>query len=564
MAEKFSNFCCKAVRGIGIFLTGYLFLQGLFTICCIQRVTETTYYVKNNPFPQLAGIGVFLLLTLLLGQKAVGCFLEKHGKKLVLAALAVMAVFLVYWVIHTCFWYNADIELIFLHAEAMLKGDYSGWWPEGYMHMCPHQNGLLLFVALLLKFFSVGESFYAFYGVNIIFYIITILALYKTLQLLFPDKKINCIQMLMMIAYLPYAFYCMMLYGNIIGMGFAVVSILLLLLYLKSRRLYYLLFSALSMVFAISFKQNEMIILVGLLILLFFDWIRCREKRGRAVALVVVYLAIVLMGIRLPNLLVEQITGMEVSGGESKLAYVTMGLQSGDKELGAPGWYNAYHHELFREHHYDTEATSQAALADLKEQLRAFAENPAAAWSFFNRKIASEWNNPTFECFNIQNARNTSLELNSLVKSTINDGGKINIILIFLLDIGQSVLLFGIFLYFLSADKADLRQLLFCILFIGGFLFFAFWEAKCQYVVPFFFLLIPYAYPGYRELAQRLTGRVKWNKLYTGLAVLAVLAVVIAVSNGQWVQNSFKIHKDTEAYYEYIHEYNQNFVNFRF
>lgn len=570
MAEKFSAFCRKAVRIIGIFIIGYLFLQGLFTICCIQRVTETTYYMENNVFSQLIGIGIFLVLTILSGRKPIRHFLEKHGNKFVIAALALMTVFLIVWVASTQFWYYSDMELIFLWADALLCGNYDAWLPGGYAYMCPHQNGLLLFVALLLKFFSLGESFSIFYGLNIVFYVITVISLALSWRLLVRDKAVNCVQMLMLICYLPYSFYCMMMYGNVIGLGFSCAAITLLLYYFQNHKISFLAGSALCMVLGIIFKQNEMIILVGLAILLFFDLIKTKEKRGRAALLAAGYLAIVLLGVQLPNLIVEQITGIEVSEGEGKLPYIGMGLQDGAGPLEsgmmykAPGWYNDYNHALFAANDYDSEATAEAALDYIKERLGEFAENPALGWRFFNRKLASEWNNPTFECFSIQNARNTGLELNGVVKSTINDGGKINLLLIYVLDIGQSILLFGILLYLISADQADWGQLLFCILFIGGFIFFAFWEAKCQYVVPFFFLLIPYAYLGYRELAQRLVAKAKWNKLYTSLAVLAVLILVIAMSDGQWVQDSFKIHTDTEAYYEYIHEYNQNFVNLRF
>ena len=51
--RKISIFCRKAVRLLGILMIGYLFLQGLFTICCIQRVTDRTYYVLRLPIPKM-------------------------------------------------------------------------------------------------------------------------------------------------------------------------------------------------------------------------------------------------------------------------------------------------------------------------------------------------------------------------------------------------------------------------------------------------------------------------------------------------------------------------------
>ena len=100
--------------------------------------------------------------------------------------------------------------------------------------------------------------------------------------------------------------------------------------------------------------------------------------------------------------------------------------------------------------------------------------SPAYMCRFFNAKLASEWNNPTSDCFLIQNYRLTSLELKSIIKSTINDGGKLNIIFTFLFDIQQAVFMFGILIYFINYKNADLKQLLAGMLFIGAFIFWLF------------------------------------------------------------------------------------------
>ena len=51
---------------------------------------------------------------------------------------------------------------------------------------------------------------------------------------------------------------------------------------------------------------------------------------------------------------------------------------------------------------------------------------------------------------------------------------------------------------------------------IGGFVFFTFWEAKSQYVAPYYFVIIPYAVIGWKsminkisDMASELAGRKK-------------------------------------------------------
>ncbi|MCM1326065.1 MAG: hypothetical protein NC243_05955 [Lachnoclostridium sp.] len=564
MAGKINRICQKLVRYLGILFVGYLFLQGLFTMCCIQRVNERVYFIRNHALPQLAGIVLFFLMTLfLVNSKRCLHFLGKYENALIAGVGILLLVFLAWWIANTRFWYDSDMEKIYQYAGLMLGGDYSGWMKGGYLYMYPHQNGLLLFVAFLLCFLSVDGSFAALYYINVFFYIITIMSLCFCLRTVYADKSARCIQSIMLICFLPYSFFCLMLYGNVIGFGFACAAMAAMFAYLKNAKAGWLGVSALCMAAAIIFKQNELIVFVGLVILLIFECLMSVENRRKKAVLSLVYMAVVLLGVKTPDLIIKGITGIEVEGGSSRFSHLAMGLQYSDE--GAPGWYNGFNANVFEAVGYDTEASAEVAKTALRESWTDFMKNPRKAWKFFNAKLASEWNNPTFECFNIQNSRNTGLELSSFVKSTINDGGKVNILLTYLMDVGQSVLLFGILMYLIASDKMDWKELLPLILFIGGMIFFAFWEAKSQYVLPFFLLLVPYAFPGYQKLTEAVKHpKAGHKKLFAGMAVTGALILLIAISDGQWVHDSFKIDKDTEKYYEYIHMYNKNFENLRF
>jgi len=71
---------------------------------------------------------------------------------------------------------------------------------------------------------------------------------------------------------------------------------------------------------------------------------------------------------------------------------------------------------------------------------------------------------------------------------------------------------------------------------------------------------MPYAFMGYRILADQF----KERKMQISLAILALCILFIGFSNAKWIKSSFKIDQDTEDYYEYIHQYNHNFMNLRF
>lgn len=570
-----------AVRVLGIIFVGYLFLQGLFTICLIQRVEEKTYFMGGNVLRQIIGIAIFSALVYFLRRTRLSDFMQKYGGRIFQVIFAAVTVALGVWILMTRFWYFGDMEKVYQYAGMLNDGDFSGWQPGGYPYMWPQQNGLILFVSLLLKIFDRNTSYIVFYFINLFFYGVMIVSNYFSLKMLFRERNVYTVQILMVLLYFPYSFFVTLLYGDVIGFSLGCAAAALCLRYFESGRLRHAGLSCICMILSVIFKQNELILFAGVAILLLYDCLmpfeknEIEKKRSGKEKLAVCgsYLVIALLGFGLPETVIEQAGGIQIDGANSRWANIAMGIQECDK---APGWYNCYEEEVFAANNYDEGATAAEAKQNFAERLAYFSQNPGYAWKFMNKKLASEWNNPTFECFHIQNWRGSMTELSGLVKSTINDGGKINLILIYLLDIGQSVVLFGVLMYLVGTDEKDLRKLLFIILFIGGFLFFALWEAKCRYTAPFYLMLIPYAWPGYRILTgerrkrggikkdetdarERMIGRTRIAAL-----VMIVLAVLIAVSDNRLVCDAFKLNDDTESYYEYIHEYDPNFEWLRF
>lgn len=555
--ERIGRLYTQLIRYLSIGVVGYLFLQGLFTICTIQRVTERTFYVKNQPLYAIAGIGIAVLILSLIYRYGVD-FLRRHERTLVWLGMAVSAVFLLWWMGQTQFWYWGDEEKIFQYAQMYADGDYSGWTPGGYPYMWTHQNGLILFVAFLLELFELSQVYVIFRILNIVFYELTLLLMWLILRRLFPDARVVVVQMAMLLLFFPYGFYCVMYYGNVIGMGLGVMAIYFALRYLDQNQVKYLCLCGASMIGSIVFKQNNAIIFVGIVLMLMMQPLLEKgmtiQKAGWVIALV----AVVCIGMQLPNWVVELQSGIDLSQtGNSKYAHIAMGLQDSED---APGWYNTYNEQIFIESGYNREETARIAKASIAASLEYYAEHPMEGWSFLNRKIASQWNNPTFEGFHMQNARSTSKELSPLVKSVINDGGKVNILLTLFLDIYESVILFGVLLY-LIARKDGAKELLFATLLIGGFVFFAVWEAKGRYVAPFYFMIIPYAAEGYRKLYE---GGRRFERTKKATLVVAVAALVVALCDVPLVNNTFKLGTQSEEYYEYIHEFNDNFENLRF
>jgi hypothetical protein len=209
--------------------------------------------------------------------------------------------------------------------------------------------------------------------------------------------------------------------------------------------------------------------------------------------------------------------------------------------------------------------TAKASIKSIQKSLVDFYQDPAYTTFFFGAKLAGEWANSSFESLAFQDAHLDTIKQGAFVQSALEPGGKINSVLLLWFDLMHAVILFGVLMYLISAKNATVSQLFFVILFIGGFIFFTFWEAKATYVVPYFFLLIPYAYPGYLQCADSTTTLVsvmqrkvpkttlrEFKSIYVTILILTILIFIIAISDSQYINNLFKITFDTEQYYEYM------------
>ena len=390
-------------------------------------------------------------------------------------------------------------------ALDLLKGeDYAWVTVRQYMNQYPFQNGIVLFMALLIRLFG-DAAYMVFQVINIIFFILMNVAMCKTVRILFGEKVARYNYVLFPL-YVPLTFYITYVYGTMIGLSLALLALMFFFQFRQKRRVGYMVASALCMTGAIIIKQNYMIFLAALLILIMLDSIRTRRVKGLlGILLVVLCLETGTMAV---NKTVEHIIHAETPAGIPKMAWLAMGLQ--DTDDGAPGWFNAFNVYIYDRNHGDSAAITHVCLSDIKRSVIGFAKEPATLFLFFGEKIISEWNNPTFECFYIQYGRPSAIELSEPVDQTIHMDGSINKVLVAIFNIVHTWILFGAAAFvILNRKKLDIFQLTYAMIFVGGFIFYTFWEAKSQYTIVYFVLLIPYAMMGFNEVMNRVAGLIK-------------------------------------------------------
>lgn len=197
-----------------------------------------------------------------------------------------------------------------------------------------------------------------------------------------------------------------------------------------------------------------------------------------------------------------------------------MGLQTGEF---AEGWNNFYNRDVYWDNDCDIEKAAELSRASIKESIDNFLKNPKYCAKFFYNKICSEWMNPSFDAFNeiqritVQNP-NTWIHYSVparwfLHRSPGKSLDATHFILNEYLRIYELAVFAGTILY-LIIRRLHVTDCFFIIVFIGGFMFHIFWEAACQYMLPYFVLLIPYGIVGLKDFRDIITDNVMRPGIY--------------------------------------------------
>lgn len=514
---------------------------------------ETTVYLTDSPLFQISAILLLLLICVLCNSHpGIMQFLSRYKKGILIAIHIFFAVSMTAVIMLTKYQPTAAQAWTLDAAQHLLDGDYSFWEHSGFNYIYPALNGLSLFLVPFCFFFGKEGAVVAYQLFNLVMLLLASRSLYGFCKEthLNPGKTV-----LTFIIYLPMGLYIFFIYGNIASLSLSLFSIWQFTRFLSSNNKKNILLSAFTIALAISFKETALITLIAMIIILVLDGII--SKQWKKFLCLPLFLAMYFLLSFATNITIEGITKESVPDGMGIYGHLTMGLSEGER---ANGWYNDYTFDTlvacdFNYDQYET-VTKEAFLLRWDTLL----DTPSYAISFLSRKTASQWNNPTFQSIWIQQQM---LDADSRPHNLLCiDGSPVNMLFYFLFNILQSIILFGTLCYFVFDSKnASLSTLLPAVTFIGGFLFLLFWEAKAQYTILFFILLIPYGVSGFLTLFQNLMhlkGNHKWytSKVILFLGILTTILLLTAVDT-PLLKDIVKLgSNDADAYYTYYLEQN--------
>ena len=530
----------------------YLFLIGLFTTCIMAYTDEHIFYVKD--FPNLLVLGLIVVIGIICFsiRKWEHIFKIMLDRKTLVIATVIWTIMISIWIAVTLMEPANDQSEVFLAAKDALSGNFEVWKKGEYMYLYPFQNGIVLFYMLFHYLFA-QNAVISVEIFNLVCWYLTIVAMTKMTQWYYGENVAK-MTYLVLLFFLPMWGYVTFVYGTIPGLCCSVWALYYEQRFERTEKYYYLMIIGLLLMLAVMWKNNYVIFMIAICIMLFLHAINERQWKA-LLGIVIVCSFFALQMYAIPELF-HYLTGEDTKNGIPFIGWIVMGLQ---ESVIAPGGFNGYQIKTFVKYDYDTEIFKQIAWEELRKQCCFFADNMDYTLRFFSRKIAAGWSLPTFESLTIINGKNYEASLTYAVKDMLYNGGIINTCLHLIMDIMQCIITFGLVVYaFLERKEFSIKKAGFLITFIGGFIFHLFWEIKSQYALPYFVVLIPYAIYGWYLLCGEIV--TAWNqhrfKIWKNrrcsiVIITLILPIFLQIVPCQFLDSTLKLGVDTADYIWY-------------
>lgn len=483
-----------------------LFLSFITVVSLISTTyfnTETSF--EEHPQYRLDHIllnGLFLFAALLfcfwcLKKKKNGKWGEKPW--VYLAVLSVIGVSLLWaGVSHT--YPEADQKAVSWVAWLCAQNNFLFFEHGKYMQIYPNQLGLTVILEGLYRLAG-EENHMLFRYVTALSNGAVVYLLYKITDKLFHNEKINTLVLLLTMGCVQIMLYTTFLYGIMLGLALALASFFFLLCCFEEKewgrkKLCDCLLSAVFIGLAIQVKNNYSIFLVALTLFLVYKALEYRKLWPVLIAFFLIFMT-GLIGKGLTGFY-EARSGIPISSGMPKTLWIAMGMQEGER---AEGWYNEFNYDTFLETDCDATKSHTIAMDSIKASLQKFASDPLYALTFYYKKTVSQWNEPTYEALWVNQFHQGNF---SVIVQSIYEG-KLYTLLHEYMNGYQSLIFGAALLCFLSRRKNfQPEQLFFLLVVLGGFAFHTLWEAKSQYILPYFVILIPYGGAGIVNVTEQM------------------------------------------------------------
>lgn len=499
------NWMLTASKNIVLWLS-VLFLGFLSVVSLVSTTyfnTESSFaerpaYRWDNVLLQVLMLALVLLILFWFDRK--GILKRLNTKWLAMVAVLFVTGLSFLWVKVSFTYPEADQKAVSWVAYLMSQNNFLFFEHGKYMQIYPNQLGLAAILEGLYRI-SGGENWKLFMYVTALSNGAVVCLLYRITHELFEKERIDRLVLLGSMGCVQLILYTTFLYGITLGLALSLGAFYAVLLFFKKENWLWGVLAAFLIGASVLVKNNYSIVLVALVLLILH---KSLEKRSIVTAALAVFLILStsLMSRGLTGFY-EHRSNLMIGSGMPKSLWMAMGMQEGER---AEGWYNAFNFDTFVASDCDQKESDRIAREAIAQSLQKFRENPAYAAAFYYKKTVSQWNEPTYEALWVNQFHSGNF---SKIVQSIYDG-KLYQVLHEYMNFYQSLILAAAFVCLLAGRKKwNLSQLFFALVILGGFFFHTLWEAKSQYIFPYFVMLLPYGAAG---LDKALDGFAMWKR----------------------------------------------------
>lgn len=495
----------------------------VLTVIIMLNITHEVTITRYEEHTQIQNMEIGkLFLSLLLGILIIGFMnrinqlkIHKWIKTIIMIiSIALYVIFQIIWVQFCNIKPGADQSFVFGSAKRIFNHSGTSETMIRYLSYYRQNIGLVVIFEKLMWLFQ-NDNWNLFRYFNIVSNVFMIFGLYTIFKMISnkKGKKNRLLFFTLILGFLPISFMTTWVYGDFISLSLAIWSIVFMIKYVTIKKVHYFIFSSIMMSLAIMARSNSLIIVVALVMYLLFTIGEIKTKQEKIIRLLCVGVFIAVSII--PNKMVISNFSKKyqlLDGKEKSFAlYLYMGMSEGGA---ANGWYNDEVDDINVRRQYtekEDNTIEKEIMEKLKERIKYLLKHPMYTLRFYQDKILSMWAEPTMasEVYNTQ--RGVEPTDNKLFVLCM-EGNNFEIVKLSQ-KIIDGIIYAGALIYvILKRKNMSYEMLLLVTIFLGGFSFHLFWEAKSRYILPYVVILIPVAVEGINELTKIIKNKRKTGK----------------------------------------------------
>ena len=311
-----------------------MLIVGILNIVYINQIA-------NNEVSSIEYYGLFkLFISFVIAGLIIGVSygLEKIkvGKKVkigfIIIALILYAIVQIVWISQSVATPYADSEQLIVIAKEIINENGLSEYCTNYMAYYSQQIPLVAIMVMLFKIFNT-TSFAIFEYLNVICNVLTILGLYFITKRISEEHKCNKILFwILSLTFIPIIMLATFVYGDFIGLVFAVWAIYFAMKYEKTYKIRNAVFTAICISIACLFRMNYFIFAIAIGIYWFINILDKKNKKDTIKGIGVLTLLVLM--IMIPSSLIKSVYtrkyNLPTEKSFSTVPYLYMGMSEGN------------------------------------------------------------------------------------------------------------------------------------------------------------------------------------------------------------------------------------------